>query len=281
MRQIFTPGRIEEIARSYGVTKTEVIWIIEGVSGRPFYHLLLDGHLPTNLEERIYEILSRRKEGVPLPYLGFPVSFMGLEIDVPEGVFIPRPETEVLVEKVFDLFPDRGKPLYFVDVGIGSGAIALAILREYRNAVGIGIDISRKALVAASLNARRLSIDRLHLILGDCLDAIRNSPGGFDLIVSNPPYVSIDEYEGLQKEVKMEPRRALIGGRDGVLYHRKILKEASRLLAPKGVVVMEMAPHQEEMVLELARSLSFSAETFKDLEGRVRGVVAFRRRDSL
>ena len=66
MRQIFTPGRIEEIARSYGVTKTEVIWIIEEVSGRPFYHLLLDGHLPTNLEERIYEILSRRKEGVPV-----------------------------------------------------------------------------------------------------------------------------------------------------------------------------------------------------------------------
>ena len=92
------------------------------------------------------------------------------------------------------------------------------------------------------------------------------------MIVSNPPYVSIDEYEGLQKEVKMEPRRALIGGRDGVLYHRKILKEASRLLAPKGVVVMEMAPHQEEMVLELARSLSFSAETFKDLEAESEGL---------
>lgn len=279
MKKTFSWIYVNEIAGKMGISKSEVIWMIEEISGKPYYHWLVEDFFPEDLKVDFYKFLKKRKEGIPLPYLGFTVSFMGLDLLVPEGVFIPRPETEVLVERVFDVFPDRSKHLHFVDVGTGSGAIALAILKQYGNAIGWGIDLSKRALRAASQNARRLGIDRLHLILGDCLNLFKEKQR-FDLVISNPPYISEGEYEELPIEVKREPRESLLGGGDGLLYHRRILKDSPKILSKRGVVILEIAPHQSKKIVEIAHSLQYEVETFLDLDNRIRGISAYLRKDA-
>lgn len=246
---------------------------MEDVTGKPFYQCLLEERIPYQIYERVKGIIEKRRKGTPLAYLGFPLSFLGIELIVPKGVFIPRPETEVLVLKVFEFFNNRKKPLFFVDVGTGSGAIALSILKEYPEALCIGVDISFNALLAASENAERLGLrSRFFPVLGDCLSSFGRK-GTFDLIISNPPYVGIGEYSLLPREVKEEPKCALLGGRDGFFYLRRILRESRYLLRPGGALVLEMAPHQSKLV-QWARLLGYQAQTFKDLDGRNRGILA-------
>ncbi len=260
-------------ARTKGLTHEEVFWILEELTQKPFYKLLMDEKgVPEVLYKKLKRIFEERSKGIPLSYLGFSVRFLDLILMVPEGVFIPRPETEALVERVFSLFSDTDFPFSFVDVGVGSGAIMLSILKRYKKSIGYGIDTSEKALRVTLENARLNGIEDLNLIKGDSL-----TPFGkrvFDLVVSNPPYVSNEEYEELSLLVKREPKEAIVSSDNGLYLLKKIITESTLVLNKRGYLVVECSPHQAEFLKGYAIDMGFKADIYYDLDGRMRGIEA-------
>ncbi|MEZ4649734.1 MAG: peptide chain release factor N(5)-glutamine methyltransferase [Candidatus Eisenbacteria bacterium] len=267
-----------------------------GLDARAF--LLLDFSLPLSPEatDRLESFLTRREAHEPLQYLLGTVPFCELELEVGPGVLIPRPETEVLVERLTARIPELPKggspatPL-LVDVGTGSGAILLALLHRFPEFGGLGVDRSEQALRWALINRERsLSADRrVCFVRGDLLDAVastnRSSAGGgdapapsIDVIVSNPPYIPTHEVETLAPEVRdHEPRLALDGGPDGLVFVTRIVEAARRLLRPGGLLAFELALDQVDRVAALLERNGFQVlERYRDLTGRPRGVIARR-----
>jgi release factor glutamine methyltransferase len=212
--------------------------------------------------------LCQRCRGVPLQYLTGEQQFMDLILSVSPGVFVPRPETEVLVETALATIEGVHGPVV-VDVGTGTGAVALAIKHERADARVWATDVSEAAVTLAQDNAARLSLD-VDVRVGDLLDPIPpDLAGRVDLLVSNPPYVTEEEYEDLPQEVKAEPIEALVGG-TGV--HRRLVQEAARWLAPGGWLVVEIGAAQGPEVAALALEALTDVEVLPDLVGRDRVV---------
>lgn len=211
-------------------------------------------------------LISRRARGYPLPYLTGRAEFCGLEFEVTPEVLIPRPETELLVELALEFRPES-----VVDVGTGSGCIAISLAVFLPNAIVYAIDISHAALAVAGRNAERHKVaDRVHLLAGDMLSP---RPGPVDLIVSNPPYIPSAECALLPPSVRdYEPRLALDGGPDGLAFIRRLLKEAPTVLRPGGGMLIEIGATQGEAASDLARIILPQARVtvHKDLAGRDR-----------
>jgi release factor glutamine methyltransferase len=199
---------------------------------------------------RFREVVERRAEGEPLQYITGTQDFYGREFRVTPDVLIPRPETELLVEAALEEIADVPAPL-ICDVGTGSGCIAVTLLCERPDARAVAVDISGAALVVATENARRLGVDdRMELKISDCFDALDKTT--FDLIVSNPPYVSADALAGLQREVRdHEPLVALSPGADGLRVIRRLLQQAPAFLKPDGHLIVEIGFDQGEAVQKL------------------------------
>ena len=193
-------------------------------------------------------VVERRAAGEPLQYITGVQDFFGREFRVTPDVLIPRPETELLVEAVLEL--DRAASL-ICDVGTGSGCIAITLLCELNNARAIGLDKSPAALEVAKFNADKLSVaDRAEFVVSDCFDSLE--PREFDLIVSNPPYVSAGVLAGLQREVRdHEPLVALSPGPDGLSIIRRLIQEAPAFLKQHGHLIMEIGFDQGEAVQQL------------------------------
>ncbi|HEY6218200.1 MAG TPA: peptide chain release factor N(5)-glutamine methyltransferase [Pyrinomonadaceae bacterium] len=193
-------------------------------------------------------VVERRAAGEPLQYITGVQDFFGREFRVTPDVLIPRPETELLVEAVLEL--DRAASL-ICDVGTGSGCIAITLLCELNNARAIGVDKSPAALEVAKFNAEKLSVaDRAEFVVSDCFDSLE--PREFDLIVSNPPYVSAGVLAGLQREVRdHEPLVALSPGPDGLSIIRRLIQEAPAFLKQHGHLIMEIGFDQGEAVQQL------------------------------
>ena len=193
-------------------------------------------------------VVERRAAGEPLQYITGVQDFFGREFRVTPDVLIPRPETELLVEAVLEL--DRAASL-ICDVGTGSGCIAITLLCELNNARAIGLDKSPAALEVAKFNAEKLSVaDRAEFVVSDCFDSLK--PREFDLIVSNPPYVSAGVLAGLQREVRdHEPLVALSPGPDGLSIIRRLIQEAPAFLKQHGHLIMEIGFDQGEAVQQL------------------------------
>lgn len=208
--------------------------------------LYLNKHLILNKGQSytISEVLKRRMKGEPMQYILGKAHFYGLEFKVNKDVFIPRPETEILVESVLKLVSSI-KPqisrINILDLGTGSGCIAVSLAKYLPNFDIIATDISVEALNIAKENAR-LHGANVHFIVSDLFNNIK--PNTFDLIVSNPPYVYTSEFQLLQPEVKYEPRVALDGGRDGLDFYRRIIAESPAYLKPGGLLIMEMGYQQ-------------------------------------
>jgi release factor glutamine methyltransferase len=202
--------------------------------------------------------------------------FWGLSFRLSPETLVPRPDTETLVETALDLLPDRQAPLRIVDFGTGSGCILVALLHELPQATGLGVDFAFGALVTARSNANDNRVGkRCHFALSRWADAVS---GPFDLIVSNPPYIATGVIPGLDEEVrKHDPRLALDGGPDGLEPYRTLLAEAERLLAPGGLLAVEIGYDQAEDLRSLA--VLHSLEILRiahDLSGNPR-CVAMRR----
>jgi release factor glutamine methyltransferase len=199
--------------------------------------------------------VERRAAGEPFQYIAGRQEFYGLEFEVSRDVLIPRPETELLVEKALELLKGSESPL-LCDVGTGSGCIAVTLLHERKDARGLALDVSDAALAVAARNGARHGVaGRLRLLVSDCFDALRSDKHQetrFDLIASNPPYVAESDLEGLQREVRdHEPRVALTPGGDGLSVIRRLVAESPRHLKPGGHLLTEIGFNQREQVAAL------------------------------
>ena len=215
--------------------------------------------------ESYRQLVVRRAKGEPVAYITGKKEFFGLEFHVERGVLIPRPETELLVEVVYDYLKDR-ENLTVVDVGTGSGCIVLTLCKltggKHRF---YGIDVSRKALDVAKINREKLGCLNVEFLKGSIL-----SPVDFpvDVVVSNPPYVPVGDSR-LEKEVlKFEPAVALFGGKTGLEVIEKLIAQSSEKLKPGGLIALEVGEGQKEAVTSLLESSGFrSINVYKDLAG--------------
>ena len=173
--------------------------------------------LPLESILRFNELITRRLEGVPVAYLTGTKEFMGLAFAVNEKVLIPRPDTEILTEFVGEYLRGLGGEVTFADLGVGSGAIAISILKFVKSARAAAVDISSEALEVAKFNAQKFHVEgRIELLQGDLFTPLEGKI--FNAIVSNPPYIPTSDLETLQAEVQHEPRIALDGGEDGLNF---------------------------------------------------------------
>jgi release factor glutamine methyltransferase len=261
---------VERELRAAGVPTPRVdaeIMVAE-VLGLRRSQLYASGRDVSELEaERLRELIERRSAREPLAYILGEWGFRRLVLKVDERALVPRPETEVVVERCLQFLAGLDQPRV-LDVGVGSGAIALAIADEHGGAQVVAVDSSAAALALARENLARASVDgRVRLVESNLLDGVE---GPFDLVVSNPPYVAPDEYESLQPEIRLyEPYQAVVG----VGMGRLVAERASKALRPGGLVVLECGDGQGPGLARDLRGLGYEGvvETL-DLAGRDRVV---------
>jgi release factor glutamine methyltransferase len=232
-------------------------------------YLSFDKPLAEN-EVQIYrEAIRKRGLRIPLQYIVGNVEFYGLKLIVNESVLIPRPETELLVEKIIKE-SDKSVSLKILDIGVGSGNISLSILKNLPNTNIVAIDISERALEVAKQNAELNSLlDRIELKHFDIMKDDLSSLGKFDLIVSNPPYVSVNDFESLEPELKVhEPRIALTDNSNGISFYKNILEVSDQILNKPGKIYFELGMGQSMEVKNLFDQKGFSNITItKDYAG--------------
>ncbi|HJP93438.1 MAG TPA: peptide chain release factor N(5)-glutamine methyltransferase [Pyrinomonadaceae bacterium] len=224
--------------------------------------------------ERLRELVERRASGEPLQYIVGVQDFFGREFQVTRDVLIPRPETELLVEAALDIV--KGSAPFICDVGTGSGCIAITLVCEIAQARAVALDNSASAIEVAKLNARSLSVsERIVFALSDCFSGVDPNQYQFDLVVSNPPYVSAGILVGLQREVRdHEPRGALSPGPDGLSMIRRLLQETPAFLRNDGHLLMEIGFDQGKAVTEMVDSEVWKLVEIKpDLQGIPRIVI--------
>jgi release factor glutamine methyltransferase len=230
-------------------------------------------------ESGIFALASRRLAGEPVARILGYKEFWSLPLRIDAATLVPRPETETVVEAALaalDAGGPRARKLRIADLGTGSGALVLALLSELPNAFGVGTDTSSKALAVARDNARRLASARARFVACDMAAALR---GPFDAIVSNPPYIASGDIATLAPDVRdFDPHLALDGGTDGLDFYRAIAAAAPALLAPGGVLVVELGIGQAEPVARLFAAVGLApAPPRPDLNGTPRALVARKR----
>lgn len=239
-------------------------------------------------EERAYrQLLEKRAAGTPTQYLTGKQEFWGLSLQVKPGVFIPRPETEHVVEKALEIVRERLQraDARIVDVGTGSGCLALALALELPEAEVVATDVSDDALAVARRNAETLGLSaRVQFVQSDLLETFLSHHGhagadfdtrAFDLVVSNPPYVSPGEAERLPREVREhEPAAALFSEGEGLEVTRRLIEEARGALVPKGWLVLELGYQMAGRVQALLGDAWADVEVTNDLAGIARVLAA-------
>lgn len=221
-------------------------------------------------------LLSRREKGEPIQYITGETGFYGLPFRVTPDVLIPRPETEHLVEKVIELLPLFPKPR-ILDVGTGSGAIAIALAHEWPAAEVTAVDLSSPALELARQNAERIGLaERIRFLEGDLLASVAAEQ--FEFVVSNPPYIATTDRDSLAIEVRdHEPAVALFAGEDGLDIYRRLIPSAFSLLVPGGFIALEIGISQTPEIHMLLEAAGFADIQFTlDLQGIPRVVIAQR-----
>jgi release factor glutamine methyltransferase len=221
-------------------------------------------------------LAARRIKREPVARILGEKEFWGLPLRITAATLVPRPETETVVEAALAAVDSRGPrscPMRIADLGTGSGALLIALLSELPNACGIGTDVSLEALAVACGNAARLGLGtRAQFAASDFGAALA---GGFDLVVSNPPYVASGDIASLAPEVRYDPHHALDGGADGLVCYRTIAGQASRLLKPAGDLVVELGIGLEAAVAALFRSAGLTpSPACADLAGIPRALHA-------
>lgn len=223
------------------------------------------------------ELVKRRAAGEPLQYVLGEAPFHGRTFLVRPGVLIPRPETEILVDEALR----RTQALRCLDVGTGSGCIAITVAAERPGTEVTAIDISEQALEIARENALRLKAEHVDFHCIDFFDNARMSAlGSFDLIISNPPYIAETEVAELQREVRdHEPRIAVTDGGDGMAFYRQFAQLAPSLLRREGELFLELGYNQATEVRKLFEQAGFEVDLYTDLD-RIERILRARRPDT-
>ena len=261
----------------------EAMWLLEHALAVRSHQLVsqTDRLVSPDVRARIEALVARRVAREPLQYLLGSQEFCGLEFSVCPAVLIPRPETELLIHHIVDhvqAFSDAT----IVDVGTGSGCVAITLAAGLKGRRILAIDRSPEALAVAQYNAIRHAVgNRIEWLEGDLLAPLRGrlSEGAVDVIVSNPPYISESDWAGLEPEVRVfEPRMALVGGEQGTEFHERLLRESREFLVPGGLLIMEMGAGQAATVRQLAEQTGgyTALRVIEDAAGIERVVMAQR-----
>lgn len=241
-------------------------------SDRVHLYMNLDRPLEKGEVDAYRRLIGLRGRRVPVAYLTGRKEFYGLEFVVSDAVLIPRPETELLVDEALNLLQLIQNP-EVLDIGTGSGVIAVTLAFHIKQASVLAVDISEAALEIARTNADRLKVaDQLSFLHSDLFKEVPDQK--FDLICANLPYIPSHDLENLDQEVQQEPKQALDGGRDGLDYYRVLIEHAPDYLADEGHVLMEIGYDQKQMVLDLAAKRGYSSCSVKqDYAGKDRVVI--------
>ena len=229
--------------------------------------------LPKALLEAWALLEKQRLEGHPVAYLIGKKEFFNIELKVAPGVLIPRPETELLVELTIDHVRSSGKKIpRILDLGTGSGAIGLALAKNLPNAQVTCVDVSPEALKIAQENARLLNLNSVKFIQSNWFDGLSSSKPSedcvFDVIVSNPPYISAGDHHLSMGDLRFEPASALTDQHDGLMAYRAIFKEASAYLAADGFILVEHGFDQSKQVCQLLQEQNYiNIKAHQDLAG--------------
>ena len=226
----------------------------------------------------VTDAVTRRSRREPLQHITGSAPFRSLDLAVGQGVFVPRPETETVAQYAIDSLRVVASPEPIaVDLGTGSGAIALALATEVRHALVYGVENSPAAFEWTQQNFRRYGHDNAHAIFADLADALPELNGTVDVVVSNPPYIPADAIPRDPEVRLFDPEHALYGGRDGLDVVREVSITAWRLLHPGGALVMEHGELQGEAIRELLTGDGWHATaTHQDFLGRDRATTALR-----
>ncbi|HHW31451.1 MAG TPA: peptide chain release factor N(5)-glutamine methyltransferase [Clostridiaceae bacterium] len=236
-----------------------------------------DYNLSDFLTNEFFELIEQRKKRKPYQYITGQQEFMSLNFMVNPNVLIPRQETEILVETLIQYCRTKGK-VDILDIGTGSGCIAVSLAYYIKECSVTAIDISDEALNVAKFNAITNGVkEKINFLVCDILQETNLSAGAsYDIVVSNPPYIVTDEIPKLQKEVReYEPRIALDGGEDGLLFYRKITEKASEVLKPGGLLAFEIGYNQGKDVSKIMEVKFSDIKVIKDLSGNDRVVTGY------
>lgn len=220
--------------------------------------------------DKVHALIEKRCERIPLQHLLGVQEFMSLDFKVNENVLIPRQDTEILVETVISHCRKVHGPKRLLDMGTGSGAIAVSLAKYIDEAQVTAVDISEKALSVARENAALNGVqDKLTFIQSDLYERLHKEEKAYDVIVSNPPYIPTEDIKGLEPEVRdCEPILALDGGGDGLDFYRKLTENAEEYLKPCGLLAFEVGIYQAGSVTKLLESYGFTdIKVIKDLSG--------------
>jgi release factor glutamine methyltransferase len=216
---------------------------------------------------RLLELLQQRCKRVPLQYLVGNVYFYNIKLNISKGVLIPRPETEELVAFFVEEVKTRTQEFNILDIGSGSGCISLAIAAELPLSNVLGIDISENAVQVANMNKVALGIKNAEYKHINLLDFIYNNKQKFEYIISNPPYISADDYKNLDAELYFEPRIALTDEKDGLQFYRIISSNLDKLLKPEGKLFLECGVNQSTTIQNIFREQNYDTAFKKDFAG--------------
>ncbi len=237
-------------------------------------YILLNYKMDLNKKDlnTFQKLINKRSIGKPIAYLINKKFFWNSEFILSDDILIPRPDTELIIEKVLDLTANKNK-LNVLEIGIGSGCILLSILKERKSFYGTGIDISKSCLKISKLNAIKLKVRSKLKLFKSNVDKF--NLGKYDLIISNPPYIKNFDLKYLEKDVaRFEPKLALDGGLDGLSAIRKVIKKSSDLIKKNGRFVLEIAFDQKYEVISLLKKEGFYINSInKDLANNDRCIV--------
>lgn len=247
---------------------------------KSYIYAHVDEEINPSIEAEFISIMKERAKGYPIQYILKEKEFMGLDFYVQEGVLIPRPDTEILVEYIIEYIHGnhRGERINILDLGIGSGAIGLSIAHFCKEAFVYATDISDDAIKVSNINKNRFKLDNVKILKGNLFEPVINMKDSFEIIVSNPPYIESKEIDRLQAEVKdYEPMLALDGGVDGLVYYRDISKNAKEFLKDGGLLIYEIGYNQGEEVSYIMDKQGYKdIKVLKDLQGLNRVVLGRR-----
>ena len=218
------------------------------------------------------KFIERRTKKEPIAYIVEEKEFWSKQFNVNKNILIPRPETELLVDKVLKIFKE--KKISILDVGTGSGCILLSLLSELKDSCGVGIDVSKEAIFVAKINRHRLNLENRAKFFKQSIMSVINKK--FDLVVSNPPYIERNNIKNLSEDVKRyEPRLALDGGNDGLDFIKKVIYKSKKVLKINGTLALEIGNEQIKKVSKILFDNNFRiVHLVNDYKDNVRCVIA-------
>lgn len=232
----------------------------------PIQKLLIQKTCTLREYSKYMKIINKRASGIPYAYIVGHKEFMKLDFEVNKNVLIPRDDTEILVQEVIKLNKKK-----ILDMCTGSGCIAISLAKYIEDSIVDAVDISEKALTIAKVNAKKNNVC-VNFIKSNLFTEVEEK---YEIIVSNPPYIKTEDLRDLQLEVKNEPMKALDGGKTGLYFYKKIIKEAPKYLKPNGILALEIGYDQAKDVSNLLSKNGYeNIEVIKDLSGNDRTIIA-------